>query len=78
MNLVSSLRWVDNRIMSTMTAPLPHVPRTRTLRSRLQPVSARARQTMHLLRRINEGLDADDHASLSELTLRPYPEARFR
>lgn len=62
--------------MSTITAPIPHPPRT--VRSRVQPLSIRVQRTMHLLRRINEGLDADRNASLSELTLRPYSEARFR
>lgn len=75
MNLVSANATVDNRIMSTITAPLPHPPRT--LRSRIQPASIRFHRTMHLLRRFNEGLDADRNASLSELTMRPYPEARF-
>lgn len=76
MNLVSAGYRVDNRLMSTITAPLPHAPRR--LRPRLRPVSIRLRRTMHLLRRIDEGLDSDRNASLSELTLRPYPEVHFR
>ena len=61
--------------MSTITAHLPHIPRT--LGSRLMPVSTRYQHTMHRLRRWNEGLDSDRHASVSELTLRPYAETRF-
>ena len=62
--------------MSTITAPLPHAPRS--LRSRVQPVSIRLRRSLRLLQRINEGLDSDRNASLSELTMRPYGDIRFR
>ncbi|NNE95149.1 MAG: hypothetical protein HKN24_03895 [Acidimicrobiales bacterium] len=61
--------------MSTITAFLTRPPRT--LGSHLEPVSNRFRRAAHQLQRWNEGLVTDRYASPSELTLRPYTEARF-
>lgn len=62
--------------MSTITARLPRPPHT--LGSYFEPVSNRLRHTKLRLRRWNESLDADRHASPSELILRRYTESRFR
>ncbi len=62
--------------MSTITAHLPHTPRT--LGSRLESVSTRTQRARRRLQRWNEGLNSDRHATVSELTLRPYAEARFQ
>ena len=75
MEVVSGHNETDTCPMSTITAPLPHIPRT--LGSRLEPVSTRYQRTTRRLRRWNESLDSDRHATVSELTLRPYAEARF-
>jgi len=73
--LVSSDLRPDTELMSTITAHLPHTPRT--LGSRLESVATRYQVAMRWLQRWNEGLDSDRHATVSELTLRPYAEARF-
>jgi hypothetical protein len=75
MNLVSEQSQVDNQVMSTITAHLPHPQRT--LGSRLEPVSHYSRRALRQLRRWNEGLDSDRHATICERTLRPYTESRF-
>lgn len=75
MNLVSRHAEVDNPIMSTITAHLPHAPRT--LGSRSEPISKRSRHTVQLLRRWYESFDSDRHTTISERTLRPYSESRF-
>ena len=61
--------------MSTITAFLSRPPRT--LGSHFEPVSNRFRQAADQFQNWNEGLDSDRHASISELTLRPYTESRF-
>ena len=75
MDVVSGAYEADTHVMSTITAHLHHAPRT--LGTRFEPVSSRARHTLQRLRRWNEGLDSDRHTTISELTLRPYTESRF-
>lgn len=72
---MSGLGGVDNPIMSTITAHLPHPQRT--LGSRFEPVSYHSRRTVNRLLRWHEGFDSDGHTTISERTLRPYTESRF-
>lgn len=65
----------DTEVMSTITTHFPQTPRT--IGSRLEFLSSRSRRAIRLLQRWNEGLDSDRHASVSELTLRPYGETRY-
>lgn len=60
--------------MTTITAPLRRSPRT--VRTPSAPVSARARQILKTIRRRSESINGDHRATLCDLTLRPYSEAR--
>lgn len=61
--------------MTTITTPLRRVPR-RAIRPSFAPVRANAVRYLDGVRRFGATLNSDDRATLCDLTLRPYPEAR--
>ena len=60
----------DTEYMTTITAPLRRSPRA--FRTASAPAPARMRRALTQFRRITEGMNADDRATLCELTLRPH------
>lgn len=61
--------------MTTITTPLRRVPR-RAIRPSFAPARVHAQRYLAGVRRFGATLNSDDRATLCDLTLRPYGEAR--